>query len=201
MPQAADPKLVPKYTLRLTRPLVLVGLMGAGKTSVGRRLADFLKVPFQDSDVEIEAAAGLEVREIFERFGEAYFRDGERRVIARLLGEAPGVLATGGGAFVSADIREMVADAGLSVWLDADLETLWSRVKDRPSRPLLQRPDAKSVLAGLLETRRTAYSEAAVRVVSERDLSHEVMVRRILEAIVAYDRAHPDQAATLQKVE
>lgn len=184
-------------SVSLTRPIVLVGLMGAGKTSVGKRLAAFLNVPFRDSDHEIEAAAGMEVREIFERFGEAYFRDGEARVISRLLNETPGILATGGGAFMAEAVRRDIAAHGLSVWLDGALETLWARVKDRNTRPLLQEADPKAKLAALLEARRPTYALAQVRVPSDPGISHEVMVRRILEAVHAYDKAHPGQPAVL----
>lgn len=188
-----------KITVTLTRPIVLVGLMGAGKTSVGKRLASFLDVPFHDSDAEIEAAAGLEVREIFERFGEPYFRDGEARVIRRLLSGPPGVLATGGGAFMSPELRKEIGRTALSVWLDADLETLWQRVKDKPTRPLLQQPEPKKVLSKLLADRAPYYAEAAVKVQSEAGLSHDQMVWRILEAVRAYDVAHPDKRPVLEK--
>ncbi len=178
----------PKSELRLTRPIVLVGLMGAGKTSVGRRLAAALGAEFFDSDHEIEAAAGMEVREIFERFGETYFREGERRVISRLLSGPPAVIATGGGAFMSPEIRQEIADCGVSVWIRADLDLLWERVKDKPTRPLLMRPDAREVLAGLLEARYPVYGEADVTVDSEPGLAHERMARKILEAVRDRDR-------------
>ena len=188
-----------KVTVVLTRPLVLVGLMGAGKTSVGKRLAAILNVPFRDSDHEIEAAAGLEVREIFERFGEPYFRDGEARVIRRLLADAPGILATGGGAFMSEPLRQEIARSACSVWLDAELDTLWQRVKDRPTRPLLQQPEPRKVLAALLESRAPVYAGADVRVRSEPGLSHEQMARRILEGVRAHDLAHPGRPPALEK--
>ena len=123
------------------RPIVLVGLMGAGKTSVGKRLAALLGVPFADSDAEIVEAAGMSIPEIFASLGEPAFRDGERRVIARLLAERPGVLATGGGAFIEARTRAEIAARATSVWLRADLDLLWDRVRDRPGRPLLQTAD------------------------------------------------------------
>lgn len=176
------------YSLALTRPIVLVGLMGAGKTSVGRRLAEALGVDFRDSDLEIEAAAGLSVGEIFDKFGEAYFRSGEQKVIARLLGEAPGVLATGGGAFMNPEIREIVGKRGVSVWLDADVETLWQRVKDRSTRPLLQQENPRAVLETLDAARRPIYGQADLRVHSEPNQSHDLMVARILKAIVAADK-------------
>ncbi len=194
---AQKPK--PAFTVRLNRTLVLVGLMGAGKTSVGRRLAAFLDVPFWDSDYEIEQAAGRAVRDIFEELGEPSFRDGERKVVARLLSQEPGVLATGGGAFMAPEVREIVAEKGLSIWLDGDLETLWDRVRDKPTRPLLQQPNPKSILRGLLNERRATYALADIRVVSETGLAHELMVRRILEGVRAHDIAHPDRLATLTK--
>jgi shikimate kinase len=182
--------------LRLTRPLVLVGLMGAGKTSVGKRLAALIGVPFSDSDAEIEAAAGMSVAEIFARLGEAAFRDGERRVLARLLSGRPEVIATGGGAFVDARTREEIAARATSVWLRADLDLLWDRVRDRPHRPLLQTTDPRGVLADLLERRAPAYGEADVIVDSRRGASHEAMARAILAAVEAADRARPDRAPT-----
>lgn len=170
----------------LIRPVVLVGLMGAGKTSVGRRLAETLQVPFHDSDHEIETAAGMEIREIFETYGELSFREGEARVIARLLSGPPGVLATGGGAFMSPAIRREISDMGISVWLNGDLETLWLRVKDRNTRPLLQQPDAKGVLRKLIAERYPIYANADVEVLTEAHLSHEEMVMRILTALRAH---------------
>lgn len=193
MGPAADPRPQPV----LTRTLVLVGLMGAGKTSVGRRLADSLKVPFHDSDDEIERAAGMQVREIFARFGEPYFRDGERRVLARLLSGPPSVVATGGGAFVSPQNREAIAERGVSIWIDADLDTLWDRVKDRPTRPLLQVAEPRRALADLLAARRPDYSQAMVRVKSDPGMSHDAMVRRILAAVQVHDEAHPDVVPVL----
>lgn len=195
MPSAADPKV----TVTLNRPLVLVGLMGAGKTSVGKRLAAMLNVPFRDSDHEIEAAAGLEVREIFEKYGEPHFREGEARVIRRLLSETPGILATGGGAFMSEPLRQEIARSARSIWLDASLPTLWQRVKDRPTRPLLQQPQPRKVLSDLMEARNPIYAQADVRVLSEPGLTHDQMARRILEGVRNYDLAHPDLPPVLEK--
>jgi len=183
--------------LRLTRPLVLVGLMGAGKTSVGKRLAALIGVPFSDSDAEIEAAAGMSVSEIFARLGEDAFRDGERRVLARLLSGAPAVIATGGGAFVDAGTRAEIAAGATSVWLRADLNLLWDRVRDRPHRPLLQTADPRGVLADLLARRSPAYGEADVIVDSRRGASHEAMARAIIAAVAAADRVRPDRGPTL----
>ncbi|MEM7613618.1 MAG: shikimate kinase [Pseudomonadota bacterium] len=192
-----SPPAEQKITVTLSRSLVLIGLMGAGKTSIGKRLAQVLHVAFQDSDHEIEAAAGLEVREIFEKYGEADFRAGEARVVQRLLTGPPGVIATGGGAFMTKAVRTAIAQNSVSVWLNADLETLWQRVKDKPTRPLLQNPRPRDVLAQLLEDRRATYALADVTVFSELGLSHDVMVRRTLEAVRAYDLAHPDQPPVL----
>ena len=127
-------------TSRLSKSIVLVGLMGAGKSCIGRRLAQRLGVPFTDADAEIEQAAGLSITEVFEKYGEASFRDGERRVMARLLNKgAPGVLSAGGGAFMDPETRKLIKDRGISVWLRADLETLVSRTKGRTHRPLLNK--------------------------------------------------------------
>lgn len=178
---------------------MLVGLMGAGKTSVGRRLASVLKVPFNDSDHEIELAAGMKIAEIFDKFGEDYFRDGEKRVIARLLDGRPMILATGGGAFMSPEIRAAIAEHGVSVWLNAGLETLWDRVKDRTTRPLLLQPNAKQVLSDLLEKRNPVYAEAQVHVMSESGQTHEAMVGRIVTALHKYDQQHPDRTPILER--
>jgi shikimate kinase len=183
---------------RLARTLVLVGLMGAGKTSVGKRLAALLGVGFTDSDAEIVAAAGMTIPEIFATLGEPAFRDGERRVIARLLAEPPGVLATGGGAFIEPRTRAEIKRRATSVWLRADLDLLWDRVRDRPGRPLLQAPDPRAVLADLDRRRSPIYAEADVVVDSRRGASHETMARAILAAIEAYDRAATGRRPTLE---
>ncbi|PZQ47947.1 MAG: shikimate kinase [Rhodovulum sulfidophilum] len=192
--QELDPE-----TPRLRRPLVLVGLMGAGKTSVGKRLAALLGVGFVDSDVEIERAAGMTIPEIFAKLGEPAFRDGERRVIARLLTERPGVLATGGGAFGDARTRAAVAERGTSVWLRADLDLLWDRVRDKPGRPLLQAADPKAVLADLLTRRYPVYGLADVTVDSRRGATHEWMARDILRAVRERDAARPGHAPTFEE--
>lgn len=168
----------------LDRPVVLVGLMGVGKTTVGRRLAARLSRPFVDADEEIEAAAGRPVAEIFADFGEAAFRDGERRVIARLLeSPAPMVLALGGGAFVQEPVRAMVKARAISIWLRADLDTLMSRVSRRPgARPLLNNEDPRAVMARLMEARAPAYGEADIIVDSDAG-SHDITARRVLEAL------------------
>ncbi len=170
-----------RHSAGLDRTVVLVGLMGAGKSTVGRRLAERLGVRFVDSDAEIEAAAGMTIPEIFERFDEQYFRDGERRVIARLLSDAPCVLATGGGAFLSKENRALIRENGIAVWIKADLETLWERVKDKSGRPLLNTENPKAVLSSLLETRYPIYETAEIVVKSKSGDPHEVVV----DAIVA----------------
>jgi shikimate kinase len=184
---------------RLLRPLVLVGMMGAGKTSVGRRLAALLRAPFHDCDHEIEAAAGMTVPEVFSRFGEPAFRDGERRVVARLLAQRPAVIATGGGAFVEPATRAVIRDAGTSVWLRADVETLWERVRGRPGRPLLECADPRAALVEIEARRRPIYAEADVVVDSPSGISHESMARAILAAVAARDAALPRDRATLER--
>ncbi len=146
------------------RTIVLVGLMGAGKTKIGRRLSARLNLPFFDSDTEIEAAAGETIEEIFRNRGEAVFRDGERRVIARLLGQPVHVLATGGGAFMDPATRALIIRRGVSVWLRADLDVLLARVARRNNRPLLRRQDPRTVLAELIERRHPIYAEADVTI-------------------------------------
>jgi len=158
--------------------------MGAGKTSVGRRLAGVLCVPFRDADAEIEAAAGCTVNEIFERFGEPEFRAGERRVIFRLLQEPPHVLATGGGAFMDPETRARIAESAISVWLKADIELLLERVARKDTRPLLRNTDSRSALQRLLVEREPIYSEADITVQSEGG-PHEMVVKRILNALEA----------------
>ncbi|PWE16813.1 shikimate kinase [Marinicauda salina] len=170
----------------LERTIVLVGLMGAGKTTVGRRLARRLGRPFKDADAEIERAAGRSVPDIFADFGESAFRDGERKVIARLLEEEPPmVLAVGGGAFVDPDTRRLVKDEAVSVWLRAELPVLMERVSRRDTRPLLHNEDPEAVMARLMEERAPAYGEADLAVDSASG-SHE----KTVEAIVAALRDH-----------
>jgi shikimate kinase len=167
------------------RSIVLVGMMGAGKSSVGRRLALRLGLPFSDADTEIEEAAGMTIPEIFASRGEAEFRDGERRVIARLLAEGPRVLATGGGAFMSAETRQRIAELGISIWLKADFDVLMRRVRKRSNRPLLQTADPEGTLRGLIADRYPVYGEADVTIHS-RDVPHEVVVSEILGALARH---------------
>lgn len=164
------------------QPIVLVGLMGVGKSTIGRRLAVRLALPFVDADSEIEAAAGMSVTEIFAQFGEPYFRDGERRVISRLIDGRPKVIATGGGAFVQQDTRDLILRDALAVWLDADVDVLVDRVRRRDTRPLLRDRDPATVLRELAAIRNPLYALAPIRVTSN-NAPHETTVRAILEAI------------------
>lgn len=165
-----------------SRSVVLVGMMGAGKSSIGRRVAARLELPFVDADSEIEKAAGSSIPEIFEQHGERYFRDGERRVIARLLNHGPQVLATGGGAWMCPETRDSIAEQGISVWLKADVDVLLRRVKRRSNRPLLAGPDSEEKLVRLVEERYPVYARADVTVHS-RDVSHEQMVDEVLAGL------------------
>lgn len=167
---------------RLDRPLVLVGMMGVGKSTVGRKLAVLLDLPFRDADDEIAAAAQLSISEIFERFGEDYFRGGERRVIARLLEGGPAVIATGGGAFVQEETRALILDRGIAVWLDSDVDTLLDRVKRKDTRPLLRGGDPREIVTRLKAEREPAYAEAPIHVTSVGG-PHGDTVMRIVEAL------------------
>ena len=167
------------------RPVTLVGLMGVGKTTIGRRLALRLGLPFADADAEIEAASGMTVSEIFERFGEAYFREGERRVIARLVDGPPKVIATGGGAFIQPETRALILERTLAVWLDADIATLAERVKRRDTRPLLRDRDPAEVLAELASVRNPLYAEAHIHI-SSKPTPHDATVRAIVAALAAH---------------
>jgi shikimate kinase len=171
-----------------SRTIVLVGLMGAGKTKIGRRLAARLSLPFFDSDNEIEAAAGESIPEIFRNRGEAVFRDGERRVIARLLDQPVHVLATGGGAFIDPQTRAVVARRAVSIWLRADLDVLFARVSRRNNRPLLQERDPRAVLAELIERRYPVYAEADLTIDSG-DGAPEQTVSRAIAALATCEKA------------
>jgi shikimate kinase len=166
----------------ILRPIVLVGLMGVGKTTVGRRLAQRLHLPFVDADAEIETAAGMRITEIFERFGEAHFRDGERRVIARLIDGSPKVIATGGGAFVQGDTRALILDQATAIWLDADPQILAERVAKRDHRPLLRGKEPLQVLTELAAARNPYYALAPIHVRS-RAQPHDATVAAILQAL------------------
>jgi shikimate kinase len=164
------------------RTIALVGLMGAGKSTVGRRLAQQLRMPFRDADVEIEAAAGRSISEIFRELGEKAFRDGERRVIARLLEEPAHVLATGGGAFIDDETRALINARAVSVWLKADLEVLARRVARRDTRPLLAGKDPLAVLRAQAETRYPVYGEAHITV-ETGDSAHQSAVDAVILAL------------------
>lgn len=167
---------------RITRPVVLVGLMGVGKSTVGRKLARLLTRDFVDADDAIAEAAQLSIPEIFEQFGEPYFRDGERRVIARLIEEGHGVIATGGGAFVDPATRALILEKGIAVWIDCDVDTLVERTARRNTRPLLRGGDPHEILTRLAAERGPFYAEAPIRVVSENG-PHADTARAIIEAI------------------
>ena len=164
------------------QPIVLVGLMGVGKSTVGKRLATRLALPFVDADTAIEEAAGMTIPEIFARFGEAHFRDGERRVIARLMDGQAKVIATGGGAFVNDETRALILAEALAVWLDAPIDVLVDRVRRRDNRPLLRDRDPAEVLRELAAVRTPLYALAPVRITSNH-APHDVTVKAILEAI------------------
>jgi len=193
--------LNPQPPFRLGRTLVLIGLMGAGKTSIGKRVAQRLSIPFIDADAEIEAAANMTIAEIFERDGEAAFRAGERRVIARLLDGPVQVLATGGGAFMDPATRARIRERGLSLWLRADIEVLLARVARRRHRPLLNQGDPREILERLMALRHPVYAEADLTVDSLAAPA-EATVERVLGVLAACagpngvvdrpaDRPHP----------
>ena len=164
------------------RSLVMVGLMGCGKSSIGRRLAARLDIPFVDADDEIELSAQKSIPEIFADHGETYFRDGERRVIRRLLDNGPQVLATGGGAYMNAETRATVRSKGIAIWLKAEIGVLMRRVMKRDNRPLLKVDDPEGVMRALMDTRYPVYAEAEI-VVESRDVPHEVIVDEIIAVL------------------
>ncbi len=168
---------------RLKKTVVLIGMMGAGKTAVGNALARLLEVPFLDSDEEIERAANMTVAEIFARDGEPFFRARESEVLNRLLSGSPCILSTGGGAFLAEGNRAAIARRGVAVWLKADLELLWQRVKHKNTRPLLRTSDPKKTLATLLEARSPIYAEAGIVVEAHPDYSVEDMARKVIAAL------------------
>jgi shikimate kinase len=165
-----------------TRSVVLVGMMGAGKSTIGRRLAARLRLPFLDADAEIEAAAGMSIPDIFETRGEPDFRDGEARVIARLLDGGPAVLATGGGAFMREETRQRIRDKAVSIWLKADADIIMRRVKRRADRPLLQTDDPEATVGRLIREREPIYQLADLQIWS-RDVPHEKIVDECLDAL------------------
>lgn len=176
-----NPAEIAALVRRSGKPIVLVGMMGVGKSSVGRRLSQLLDLPFVDADDAIEQAAQMTIPEIFEHYGEAYFRDGERRVIQRLIAESaaghPMVIATGGGAFVNPETRALILDQGIAVWLDSDVDTLVERVGRKDNRPLLRDGNPREILARLRAEREPAYAQAPIKVMSgnqphSRTLAH-----------------------------
>lgn len=178
--------------------IVLVGLMGAGKTSVGRRLAEMLALPFYDSDDEVVAAAGMSITEIFERYGEDEFRRGETAVLARLIEAGPSVLSTGGGAFISQENRALISGRAVSVWLDVPLKILWGRVNDKPGRPLLATDDPFGTLKKLHEERSPVYALADCRVTSSAKDAHDDVARSIIAAVSDFTKQKAHQSETRQ---
>jgi shikimate kinase len=174
-----------KLSDRLDRPIVLVGLMGAGKSTVGKRLAKRLALPFVDSDDAIEDAAGYSAAEMFERYGEADFRDGERRLVARLIDGSVRIIATGGGVFVDPRTRKLLNERAITIWLDAPLDTLAERTGRRDTRPLLRNGDRKDTLGKLSQSRGAAYAEAHIRV-SSGNGAHREVVDSIITAVEDY---------------
>lgn len=171
----------PKPTL--LRTVVLVGMMGSGKTAVGRALSATLDVPFLDSDAAIEEAAALSIAEIFERDGEAFFRAREAEVIDRLLSGPPAILSTGGGAFLAARNRDVISQKGVSVWLNAELKTLWERVRHKNTRPLLRTPDPLATLTALMEVRSPIYAKSTVHVAISPTSSIEETTQSVLDVL------------------
>jgi shikimate kinase len=168
-----------------SRPIVLVGMMGVGKSTIGRRLAARLQLPFTDADVEIETAHDrMSIPEIFQKYGEPYFRDGEARVIARLLDGGPGVLATGGGSFMREETRRRISEKAVSIWLKADTDVIMKRVKRRTDRPLLQTADPVATVNRLLAEREPVYAEADLTIAS-RDVPHDRIVDEVVAALHA----------------
>lgn len=168
---------------KLKKTVVLVGMMGAGKSAVGRALASALNVPFRDSDAEIEKAANMTIAEIFARDGEAFFRRKESQVIERLLDARPAVLSTGGGAYMAEANRRMITEKGVAVWLDADLKVLWGRVRHKDTRPLLRTQDPLATLTEIYERRVPIYALADLAVTSEHGLSVDSMALKVIETL------------------
>ena len=189
MPETASPAPASPQDAEIAaalgaRSIVLIGMMGAGKSTIGRRLSARLRLPFLDADVEIEAAAGMSIPDIFETHGEAHFRDGEARVIARLLDSDPAVIATGGGAFMREETRNRIRDKAVSIWLKAEAEIIMRRVRRRADRPLLQTPDPAATVDRLLGEREPVYQNADITIWS-RDVPHEKIVEECIEALHA----------------
>jgi shikimate kinase len=185
MEHELSPDKIAALARRIDRPIVLVGMMGAGKSSVGRRLATILHLPFTDADDEIVHAAQMSIPEMFEQYGEDYFRDGERRVIARLVDCGRGVIATGGGAFANPETRAMILAKAIAIWLDSDLEVLLERVSRNSNRPLLRDGNPRETLTRLKATRESAYSEAPIHVKSAQG-PHTRVVNSVLKGLDAW---------------
>lgn len=179
------PDKIAALARQIDRPVVLVGMMGVGKTSVGRRLASLLHLPFTDADDEIVHAAQMSIPEIFEQYGEAYFRDGERRVIARLVAQGRGVISTGGGAFINPETRALILDKAIAVWLDSDIDVLLERVGRNSNRPLLKNGNPRETLTRLKAEREAAYAEAPIHVKSGPG-PHGRVVNAVLRGIEAW---------------
>jgi len=180
-----DNDIVEDIQRLLERPIILIGMMGAGKTRIGRQLSKILNLDFFDSDDEIEAAAGMEISEIFERFGESYFRDGERRVIERLVDGSVRVIATGGGAIMTEEVSRLVWDNAISVWVRADIEIMVERTQRKDNRPLLKNGDAREILTKLAEDRYPVYEKADI-VIDSHNGPSEAIINQSLEKIHKY---------------
>ncbi|MCL6251347.1 shikimate kinase [Altererythrobacter sp. KTW20L] len=174
--------LAARIRAEIDRPIVLVGMMGVGKSTIGRKLAQVLALPFADADDAIIEAAQMPIADIFDQFGEDHFRDGERRVIARLLEGGPCVIATGGGAFVNPETAALIADKGITVWLDSDIDTLVERVGRNTKRPLLRGGNVREIVTRMKAEREPAYARATIKVMSDAG-PHNATVNRILEAL------------------
>jgi shikimate kinase len=164
------------------RSIVLVGIMGVGKSTIGKRLSQYLDIPFVDADKEIEKAAGMDIQDIFDQFGEEAFRSGEKKVIKRLMAEGQKILATGGGAFMNEDIRADIAESGVSVWLNADLDILMKRVQRRANRPLLKTEDPEATMVALLEERNPVYALSDIHIES-RTVSRDVIAGEVVDLL------------------
>jgi shikimate kinase len=176
------------------RSVVLVGLMGSGKSTIGRKLAQVIDLEFFDSDTEIENASRMSVKDLFAVYGEPEFRALEQRVMLRLMEDGPRIISTGGGAFINPEVREAVLKGGIAVWLDADIDVLMERVGRRETRPLLNNDDPEATMRNLMETRYPTYAEAQIRVVS-RNERKDIMVGEVIEALRLYLEKHPTAAS------
>ncbi|MGL4405793.1 MAG: shikimate kinase [Notoacmeibacter sp.] len=176
------------------RSVVLVGLMGSGKSTIGRKLAQVIDLEFFDSDTEIENASRMSVKDLFAVYGEPEFRALEQRVMLRLMEDGPRIISTGGGAFINPEVREAVLKGGIAVWLDADLDVLMERVGRRETRPLLNNDDPETTMRNLMEARYPTYAEAQIRVTS-RNERKDIMVGEVIEALRVYLEKHPTAAS------